>query len=999
MSSSASGVGVVRRSSFWCGAICHGLPGILGIAAIAVLLVILPASKSHAASVYLADPNGETSITVGAGDYFDVYLWIADVTEFAGFECHITMSGPATMNGTASIGSWFGDGHTMMQSGGSSYHRSQVLQDPMDLTGSGDLAIFHLLATEEGTISISVTASTFVLGKTDSSEIQVDLPSTLYITVTSGDGDFVAGGGSTDDDESSSVSSADTSAVQNATPELDDPIQTVNLSVWAYHGTGAIAGVDVYVDSEHKGQTDSESALVIAVPSGVSFNLGVSLDVTVDLVDLNFHHWKIGESISPDYGRVYPLVRTLTSDTTAYVYYGVNVTVECGVDTIQDVITYEAVTGDTVVLENGTYTGTGNKNISLGDKELTITSLWQWPGCSTIDLTGQSARAFTLGSDQKQGTVIEWISITNGSVSDGGGAIRCEYGSSPIIRHNEITGNTSTNLGGAIYWSGGKITLVDNTFTDNSVGAGDHSGGAVFAVDGSAGAIHEIIDNRFIHNDGKGGHGGGFFFSTLAGSKIIVKHNTFVGNKANSGGAFNIESSYQNECPIEMTNNVIAHNTVQKYEQSLAKGGGVYVRYHKVIMVNNTIAHNTATGTDARGGGAMLEGSGSTSDNSIIRNCIFYGNTSAGTGPQLWLQSSPIAITYSDIEGGENDIEGSTNVTQYYANIDSDPRFVVPACTPPDYSQLDYHEKSEAGSFHSGSWTSDDQTSPCIDKGDPLDSYLNEPPPNGTVVNMGAYGNTAEASKSLGPDLSSFQITDQTTGSLVFTNSATVAVSITATPFSGRNISGYLVTETSQPPSLNDPGWQGSITTYIIQGASPANVTLYAWAKDDSDALGGIAGSIYFDSSTPQVTVWEIIANQDDTANVLWTTDRLAESSLKYGVVNMEGLTPYTANDDSGFSTEHFATTDTLISGANYKFVLVNNEVAASPVYWPSMWPIEGDCTRDCRVNILDLIFIRNRLNQPVTVGDNIFADLTKDTKINILDLIAARNKLNTQCP
>ena len=42
----------------------------------------------------------------------------------------------------------------------------------------------------------------------------------------------------------------------------------------------------------------------------------------------------------------------------------------------------------------------------------------------------------------------------------------------------------------------------------------------------------------------------------------------------------------------------------------------------------------------------------------------------------------------------------------------------------------------------------DDVTSPCIDAGDP-NSYLgDEPFPNGGVVNMGAYGGTAQASKS-----------------------------------------------------------------------------------------------------------------------------------------------------------------------------------------------------------------------------------------------------------
>jgi hypothetical protein len=42
----------------------------------------------------------------------------------------------------------------------------------------------------------------------------------------------------------------------------------------------------------------------------------------------------------------------------------------------------------------------------------------------------------------------------------------------------------------------------------------------------------------------------------------------------------------------------------------------------------------------------------------------------------------------------------------------------------------------------------DEVTSPCIDVGDPMSPIGLEPFPNGGVVNMGAYGGTAEASKS-----------------------------------------------------------------------------------------------------------------------------------------------------------------------------------------------------------------------------------------------------------
>lgn len=42
----------------------------------------------------------------------------------------------------------------------------------------------------------------------------------------------------------------------------------------------------------------------------------------------------------------------------------------------------------------------------------------------------------------------------------------------------------------------------------------------------------------------------------------------------------------------------------------------------------------------------------------------------------------------------------------------------------------------------------DDVASPCIDTGDPMTPIGHEPFPNGGIINMGAYGGTAEASKS-----------------------------------------------------------------------------------------------------------------------------------------------------------------------------------------------------------------------------------------------------------
>ena len=242
---------------------------------------------------------------------------------------------------------------------------------------------------------------------------------------------------------------------------------------------------------------------------------------------------------------------------------------------------------------------------------------------------------------------------------------------------------------------------------------------------------------------------------------------------------------------------------------------------------------------------------------------------------------------------------------------------------------------------------------------------------------------------------------DQSTGSNLFTNSATVNVSITAVPMAPETpIAAYLVTETPDTPAADNAGWNATFTSCAIAGG-PGTITLYAWAKDAADGISaGKPASIYFNTAAPVMTDIAITAGPDGsgTATVTWNTDIPAQGSVEFGATTMSGATPNEVPENA-LTTAHSVPISGLAAGTNCKWIVVSNEVAAPAFWWPSIWPITGDCTRDCRVNILDLIFIRNRLNQAVTTGDNIFADVTKDTRINILDLIAVRNKLNTTCP
>lgn len=125
-----------------------------------------------------------------------------------------------------------------------------------------------------------------------------------------------------------------------------------------------------------------------------------------------------------------------------------------------------------------------------------------------------------------------------------------------------------------------------------------------------------------------------------------------------------------------------------------------------------------------------------------IKNCILYRNTWA-----VVPSGATLNIWYSNFEGGRDRIWGNGIVNWGPGNIDTDPCF---ARLGNWQAEGDYHLKSQAGRWepNSQTWVQDNVTSPCIDAGDIYNPIGHEPFPNGGLINMGAFGGTAEASKS-----------------------------------------------------------------------------------------------------------------------------------------------------------------------------------------------------------------------------------------------------------
>jgi hypothetical protein len=113
-------------------------------------------------------------------------------------------------------------------------------------------------------------------------------------------------------------------------------------------------------------------------------------------------------------------------------------TIQAGIDSAGD--------GDIVLLAEGTFTGTGNRDVSLQGKSVTVIS--QGAASSTIIDCQGLGRAFILENGEGPLTTISDLTIENGAAS-GGGAILCSS-SGPTIRDNIFARNTSSGNGGAI---------------------------------------------------------------------------------------------------------------------------------------------------------------------------------------------------------------------------------------------------------------------------------------------------------------------------------------------------------------------------------------------------------------------------------------------------------------------------------------------------------------------------------------------------------------------
>lgn len=210
--------------------------------------------------------------------------------------------------------------------------------------------------------------------------------------------------------------------------------------------------------------------------------------------------------------------------------------------------------------------------------------------------------------------------------------------------------------------------------------------------------INGKIENCIIENN----KSAGLSLQNVGSFKVV---NCIIRNNQRGG----ILAKYDSHFSLIKNCIIYGNSAAAVYSE---RGGGIYCDALPPAIENCTIFGNSA-----KQGGGIYAGYYNMSALNVLRikNTIIWGNY-ANEGRSIFIGSNMTSfdISYSNIE----------EVWPGNGNITSDPIFV-------NKVQEDFH-------LH--------PASPCIDSGDPRSDFSFESLPNGERINMGAYGNTSEAS-------------------------------------------------------------------------------------------------------------------------------------------------------------------------------------------------------------------------------------------------------------
>jgi len=389
-------------------------------------------------------------------------------------------------------------------------------------------------------------------------------------------------------------------------------------------------------------------------------------------------------------------------------------------DAIQQAIG-AAVSGDTVIILRGTYNGDGNRDLDFKGKAITVRSEDpNDPNLVIIECGGTADnphRGFEFHSYETPLSVLAGVTVTGGYHERGGG-LYCGDGARPAVTNCTFRGNSAIFGGGLCNDSSPKLTNC--LFSDNSA---DNGGGMY--NNGQTSESNPVLA-ACVFRGNAAIHDGGGLSNLGRGAKPALINCAFIENAVSAGGGGAIRNGIS--ARLSLTNCLFIENVAATCGGAIHNSNGAGATLTNCTFGANSAASGNALACTPDDSGLQAPG---TLD---VVNCILWDDGDEIVNDD----SSIITIAYSNVQDGL-----AAEPWPGEGNMDADPCFADP-------SRQDYHLKSQAGRWDPKSqrWVQDTVTSPCIDAGDATTPVGLEPLPNGGIINMGAYGGTAEASKS-----------------------------------------------------------------------------------------------------------------------------------------------------------------------------------------------------------------------------------------------------------
>jgi len=277
--------------------------------------------------------------------------------------------------------------------------------------------------------------------------------------------------------------------------------------------------------------------------------------------------------------------------------------------------------GDTILLANGRYSGSGNYGLGYEGKAITIRSASGIADSCTVDCA-YLGRAFSFTQGEDTTSVLSCVSVVNGYVPNEYGGALYIAASSPLIEGCVFEGNVAAK-GGAIRLNEGRAIIRDCRFFSNTALT---VGGGIYAQ-----VLHDsplIEGSEFNQNEARGS-GGGAFCDERENADIFFRSCTFVGNTADyGGGLYNDDDAAHLEfCTfagnlaavrggaVYAAQSSCSYYSCSFYANSAQEGSAFYLLHSSPLIQQSVISH-----------GAGGESFNSQNADPTLICCNVYGN-------------------------------------------------------------------------------------------------------------------------------------------------------------------------------------------------------------------------------------------------------------------------------------------------------------------------------------------------------------------------------------